>query len=62
MRRCKTFIDGAQHEVLFHQFGTRMRYGSDNEPQQETIAIVEMKDGKVKEIEPNKVQFIDPPE
>ena len=58
-RKCKVFVDGTYQDATFHQFGSDIVYGSDNEPQQLTVAIVELKDGKVKKFPPDKVTFLD---
>jgi hypothetical protein len=58
-RKCKVFVDGSPQEATFHQFGTEIVHGSDNEPQQKTVAIVELADGKVKHFQPDKIKFLD---
>lgn len=61
-RKCSVFVDGVQQEATFHQFGANLVYGSDNEPRQMTVAIVELADGSVKNFTPDKVKFLDKPE
>jgi hypothetical protein len=60
-RNCKVFYLTGYQNATFHQFGNRILYGSDNEPREEVVAIVELADGKVVNIAPDKVQFLDAP-
>lgn len=55
-RKCKVFVDTAYQEATFHQFGSDIVYGSDNEPRQLTVAIVEFSDGAVKKFPPDKAE------
>jgi len=59
LRKCRVFVDGQPQEATFHQFGGHVIYGSDNEPRQVTMAIVELADGQVKQFPPDKIKFLD---
>lgn len=54
-----TYLDGVYHEAAFHGLQPHVIYGSDNEPRQCTVAVVELKDGRMKNVDPTKVTFLD---
>jgi hypothetical protein len=58
-RKCKVVVDGAFQEATFHQFQKKIVYGSDNEPRECTVAVVELSDGRLVNYEPTRVRFLD---
>jgi hypothetical protein len=61
-RRCRVFANGAFQEAIYHSLQRKITYGQDNEPREYTMALVELKNGKLVDIEPSKVTFLDPSE
>ena len=59
-RKCRVFIDGEANEATFHQFGTNIIHGSDNEPREESVGIVELESGQIKMVKPDKIKFHEP--
>ena len=62
LRKCRVFVDSDFQEATFHRFGGEIIHGSDNEPREKTVAVVELKDGQVKTFPPDKIKFLDQPE
>ena len=62
LRKCRVFVDGAFQEAAFHGNQKQVVLGSDNEPRECTVAVVELKDGTVMNFEPNRIKFLEPPE
>ncbi len=60
-RKCKVVVDGAFQEATFHQFQKQIVHGSDNEPRERTVAVVELRNGKLVNFEPTNVRFLDEP-
>ena len=60
-RMCRIFVDGAFEVAVFHQFQKQLVYGSDNEPRECTVAVVELENGTLANFEPTKVKFLDKP-
>ena len=61
-RKCQVFHDGTRQEATFHRFGSEIVHGSDNEPKERTVAIVEVQGGQVVTFPPDKIKFLDQPE
>ncbi len=60
-RRCRVYLDGAFQEAIFHGLHPQVTYGSDNEPRPCTVAVVELKSGAMKHMDPSKLKFLDQP-
>ncbi|WP_153065806.1 hypothetical protein [Achromobacter xylosoxidans] len=59
VRKCEIHIYGKIQAGNFYRFGDSIYFDDGNNPMPKTVAIVELADGKVVEVEPNQIRFID---
>lgn len=57
-RKCEVVIDGDAYYGDFIQFGSHVIYDESNRMHDVTRAIVELDNGQVVLVEPNKIRFL----